>query len=812
MIGKLRISFIIGLLLVCFHGMAQNTAADTVVFRASDVLMRDGDYAIDLFVQLPGVEIGEDQITVSGKPVQYVYVNGKLVFGLNPLSALNYLKAREVVTISVLPSGQPNVNVNIETRDPIDRVIDVQARAMAGMDELPDETGKRPFRFLIGANMHYFTELQQVSADVVASDLGIHSSLVSLTPEPLTSLGENIDVLVGYNRYWDNPISGNALQLSYSFGHERGSTRNRTQSELFKTLFLPQMAFDEQDLEISHVRTHNIKSSFAYRRGRHIRATWNQDLRISYDMRDNLTLTEMDIDNIPKLKRTQELYSLNRSWNLQEAVELGFANAGNRKLPTLNLEMTLGKNRLDAWDLDTVATSIRKRWLTKDGKGLSQQYSARIAQKILDIKNMDPARPQLVRTHSLNADYTISYEDQVKEQQAWDLYQQAVRFPNLANTFDFTFTHLLNSLNLSYSHSRTGEKGTFNLRATLATEFENVVDKERFPYDHKKNGAYFRLRPGLSLDYRNYSLNFSTTAHTPSVEELRHRVDDTNPFSLIAGNPDLKQSLAYSLTLGKRTGSPASRHFLTWNLRAQYEVNPIVRKITLFQKDSVLVEFDNYHAKAGTTLTEPFNAKYAWNSSGDIALMSQWGGPWGFSTRVGASLQFRDLPHFSGEALVRSTDLTPSLMASTSFFPFTRNVKVGLNSTVTYVRGWNDAHSMDVRSLRSTLGAQVHADVLKRFFIVGDYLWDRYRDLLDKEMSHDAHRLYLSLGVKLLRDKQLKVAVTGVDLLQSGSLYNEVITASRRTRIWTPVYGRYFMLDITYRFTSPTARKSPSRH
>ena len=84
MIGKLRISFIIGLLLVCIHGMAQNTAADTVVFRASDVLMRDGDYAIDLFVQLPGVEIGEDQITVSGKPVKYVYVNGKLVFGLNP--------------------------------------------------------------------------------------------------------------------------------------------------------------------------------------------------------------------------------------------------------------------------------------------------------------------------------------------------------------------------------------------------------------------------------------------------------------------------------------------------------------------------------------------------------------------------------------------------------------------------------------------------------------------------------------------------------------------------------------------------------
>ena len=807
MIGKLRILWVIGLLLVCFHGMAQNTAADTVVFYASDVLVRNGDYAIDLFAQLPGVEIMEDQITVSGKPVKLVYVNGKLVFGLNPLSALNYLKARQVVTISVLSPGQPNLNINIETRDPVDRVLDVQARAMAGMDELPDETGKRPLRFHTGANMHYFTELQQVWADVVASNLDIHSSQVSLTPAPLTSLGENIDVSVGYNRYWDNPLSGNALQLSYSFGHERDRTRSRLHSELFKTWFLPQMAIDEQDLQISHVRTHDIQSSFAYRRGKHIRATWNQDLRISYDMRDNLTYTELDINYIPKMQRTQELYSQDRSWNLQEAVELGFANAGNRKLPTLNLEMTLGQNRLDAWDLDTLASSFRNRWLTKDGEGLSQQYSARVAQKILDIRNTDLARPQVVRTHSFNADFTISYANQVKEQKAWDHYQQLVPLPNLANTFDFTFTHLLNSLNLAYSHSRSGEKGTFNLRATLATELENVVDKERVPYDHKKNGAYFRLRPGLSMDYRDYSLNFSTTAHTPSVEELRHRIDDTNPLSLIAGNPELKQSIAYSLTLGKRTGSPISKHFLTWNLRAQYEVNSIVQKMTLFQKDTVLVAFDNYPVKAGTLLTEPFNARYSWNSYGDIFLMSQWGGPWGFSTRVGASLQFRDLPHFSGNALVRSSDLTPSLTASTSFFPFTRNVKVGFNSNVTFVRGWNDVHVMDVRSLRSTLGTQVNADVLKRFFIVGEYIWDGYRDLLDKEMSQDIHRLYLSLGVKLLRDRQLKVAITGVDLLESGSLYHEMISASRRTRTWTPVYGRYFLIDITYRFNNSGGKK-----
>jgi hypothetical protein len=67
-------------------------------------------------------------------------------------------------------------------------------------------------------------------------------------------------------------------------------------------------------------------------------------------------------------------------------------------------------------------------------------------------------------------------------------------------------------------------------------------------------------------------------------------------------------------------------------------------------------------------------------------------------------------------------------------------------------------------------------------------------------MSHDVHRLYLSLGVKLLRERRLKVAITGVDLLQGGSLYHEIISASRRTRQWTPVYGRYFMLDITYRF------------
>ena len=65
---------------------------------------------------------------------------------------------------------------------------------------------------------------------------------------------------------------------------------------------------------------------------------------------------------------------------------------------------------------------------------------------------------------------------------------------------------------------------------------------------------------------------------------------------------------------------------------------------------------------------------------------------------------------------------------------------------------------------------------------------------------------WLQDTIGLLKDKALKISLRGVDLLRGGSLYNVAVNPSSIIQTWTPVYGRYFLIDITYRFNNTNGR------
>ena len=73
--------------------------ADTIAFHAAAVKLNAGEMAIDILEQMPGVEVGENGVSVLNEDVSTVYIDGALLFGDAPMTALNNLRAEEVVTI-----------------------------------------------------------------------------------------------------------------------------------------------------------------------------------------------------------------------------------------------------------------------------------------------------------------------------------------------------------------------------------------------------------------------------------------------------------------------------------------------------------------------------------------------------------------------------------------------------------------------------------------------------------------------------------------------------------------------------------------
>ena len=786
---------------------------DTLIYHADAVIQREGDYAMDLLKQFPGVEVSENGIKVTGKAVKRSYVNGALIFGLDPMAPMEYLKGDEVITMNVYDEANPQDRldgrvrekdrvIDIITKNPIFSTMDLQLRGIAGADQQPKEDGSPQLRYTVGANAHFFSELRQFQADVVTGNVGMHSSNINMAPGPISTNMDNTDFKLGYNRYWQSSLYGNSIQLAYTFGHQKTKNRSHVLREYFETAGTPARDEENENLSTRLVQTHGFNTSANYRTGKHFNVSWNQALQLSRNQNDQSLQEQISIAGGAPMLRDQSSYSANRSWTLQEQVSLGFVSKNQKPLPRITLSMRLGRDNLDAWDLDTLASSYSKRYLTKAGNGLSQHYSAEISQTLFSKSKTDAER-QRSKTLNMTGKYNITYSSQNKLQEAYDLYGTPSPLLNAANTYDFTYSSLINTLELQSLFFCYGNNDSFTMMFNLAGEVEKIIDRERIPSYEPEQKTYFRLRPMVNIGFKSWTLSYNSATQTPSVEQIRHRVNDTNPLSLIAGNPDLKQSYIHNLSLGwsKRN---ITKHSLSGSLSARMTTDPIVSKTLFYAADEVLSEYDNYKVKAGSTLRRSENADYGLSLSASFTAMSQWGGKWKLATQLLPTLSYSLNPQYFGQVLDRTTEWTPGLRASGTFYPVS-SVMVGLNSNLSYIRAWNQSGSLDNRAFRGVVGCQVEASFLKIAFITGDYSWNLYKDFTVPAMGSDVHRLNLSLGVGLLKNKALKIAISGVDLLRGGTQYNVTVGPSSITRTWTPVYGRYFIIDISYRFnnTSP---------
>lgn len=777
---------------------------DTLVYHAAAIAQMNGDYAVDLLRRFPGIEVKDGQIIVTGKHVKRTYINGALIFGLNPMDSMEYLKANEVVTMNVYDETDPEETldgvsrekqrvINIKTKNPIVQSMDLQVRALAGLDQEPRDDGSLQPRYGAGANAHFFSEMTQIQTDLVTSNVGMHSSTINMSPSPITANCDNINIILGFNRYWVNPIFGNALQTSYSFGHESSVGRSQRLSEYYETKGIPARLQDTDSHSSGKIRTHELQAYYNYRTGKHVAFSWNHHLRLSYQATSRHTTEKVTISGSDPMLREELSRSDDQAWNLTETLDIRFL--AQKPRPTVSFDLNLGRDNLNSWELDTLASSYSKRYLTKDGDGLSQRYGVSVSQMLVNSRKMTEGKMNSIQ---VQGSYRIGYSSRDRIQEAYDLYSTSVPLVNAVNTFDYTYSSLQNSLNLRLTaHFGTGSM----VAAHLSAQAERVLDKERIPSEDPHGKVFYRLVPMLTISGRSVSFSFNSFAITPSVEQLRNRIDDVNPLALIAGNPDLRQSMSYSASLQNNSVRRVSKHLLTWNVNGQVKLHPIVSRTLFYPSETVLADYNGYKVLAGSTLLRSENADYSYDMSGRIQLSSQWGGKWKAASRITPSLSYRSLPQYFGDALDRTTELNPSLGFEGNAYPW-KDAMVSFNTNASYIRSRNQSMSMDSRAFRVRAGASVRVDFLKYAFFLGDYSFLLYRNLSSSRMNNDIHRLNLSVGFGLLKDKSLKISIRGVDLLRGGAQYNVSVAPSSIVRAWNPVFGRYFLLDLTYRFNN----------
>jgi hypothetical protein len=147
----------------------------------------------------------------------------------------------------------------------------------------------------------------------------------------------------------------------------------------------------------------------------------------------------------------------------------------------------------------------------------------------------------------LESIYSANSRKNESDQTTYDINLGREVNPFLTNSFESTLLYHRAGMNLRYSGKDLTASGGFNVQSTQLNG-RNATDLIDFYVDRK----FLNLLPSARLRYslatsRNLTLDYDTGIREPSITQLQPQVDNSNPFNIFQGNPDLQPEFQHRL-------------------------------------------------------------------------------------------------------------------------------------------------------------------------------------------------------------------------------------------------------------------------
>lgn len=774
---------------------------DTLVFHANAVQRMTGDFAIDLIAQMPGAEISDMGIKVGGKDISRAYVNGVLVFGRDPMNAMRHLAAEEVVTMNIYDETPLAVDedlaeaqrkdrvIDIHTKNPIIDVTDLQALLSGGVDEEKNIDGKLQERYIAGVSGNFFSEDLQIKADLLANNVGMNqsinmgSSAFSTPASALSSQTVTNYAKVSVEKYWGrNYNTRTGLSVNYTYSDSYNKSPQKSIAEHFKTELSPARTIIDSSSNITSTRRHLLNTGFQKTFDGGLRMSWINNLSLNQNVSAGDVVRENRVEG--------QTYSENSSrrsesdgWAIDESLTFSGRNEDNRNPYSISLKFGADKGNSSGFNIDTLRSSASRRYLEMSGDRLNWNAGANLNYSVL-LKNGK-------HMEQLKFELSSEYAKSNKKQTSFDLLS-GDPVADMVNTYDFTYSTLTSKAGITFSR--------LYFSGGLSVQHSYLADTERIPADGSVSKSYVSLIPYFSI-FNGKGINASLTSSVqlPSLEQLRKRVDNTNPYLVMAGNPDLRPGHNYALSFNY---SSFGLDLTSLMLNATFTDHPIVNREMVFQSATVLPEYDGYEMPAGSVLHYYDNADWALNANIRFSSVARIDfndkiKPINITYELGASGAAN--PSYLMEELYRTYDLTGDAGTRISYNP-TDKLRLSLNGNFAYTRSSSTVSDAVIETLNWNYGMTFKYTPWNFAFIEARYN-NNSRLVLGNDDVWGNDFLKVSLGVNLLGDK-LRILLEGIDLLNNNDMYSTSYTENSFTQSFRPVYGQYFLLSLKYRFNS----------
>lgn len=769
---------------------------DTLKYNvaATQKISRD-DMLGDVLARLPGVSFERGGLAVNGEQIKRVYINDRLVFGDNVSDPLRFLAGSEVVSLRVYDQetreeraglvhkdSRKERVVNVATRSRIETAL--VAQGIAGYGRNFEDTGtEMDNRYMAGVTGNWFSEKMLLSFNAYLNNIGRTNeyravSDISSVPSAYSRVGY---VGAKVMRKFKGAELGNSLSASYSYGNRKSISEKSLTRIYSPDTYYSSRTYDQDSRTLSREDAHNVMLSFnSY-------SKYIPSVNLSFSVADNDMHMSSVLKDVADGKQTgyrQQRIDTGEDYRYAADIKKDFPIGGFRNHVSAKISGGWSSGYSLQRDTSFSSSDVTSFVTTPLGRNLDASVRLGTTRKIRSRKLIWSAEGSWTHQHASVRKFR--YADAVAEANLDSLTSDV-------HTYNYDRYRISTGLKNSFS-----AKG-FSYSVDVGFEYARQKYENVLPYEDVNDKGYLTFVPNVHIGYYNglggnTNLRFAIIPGLPSSQQVSSRFDDLNPMFVSTGNPDLKKSVNYKLSIN---GSYllGQKHSLGFVAGCGW-VDDRIMPVTRYFPESVSVR--GYRMPAGSTLTTydnvdgsvAANAHISWNSMiSALKLLTDMSVNYDFAREPSYVEDRQNLAHRHSPRL--------SLDVRTNFS--TRYV-LSVNST-TSASFVSNTEFDDVSYLDQIVSVKSTNNMTSWAFFNAEYVYTLREPLKNTGSKIQDHMLNAILGFKL-PGSGFEINLSCYDILDRTTSFKTAVLQNYTQTSFSPDFGRIWMVSFVYRFNS----------
>lgn len=770
---------------------------DTMEFNANSFKTKKDANVEDLLKELPGVEIDEEGgITVNGKDVDKVLVNGKPFFGDDPTITTRNLTKDIIEKIQVLDtktkdqaftgeeSDSENKTVNLVIKEENNKGVFGRVAGGVGTDE----------RYEFAGMFNRFDNDQRIS--VLAGGNNVNSPGFSFG-EIRKMFGGSIDsrsfgggqgITTSKNfgtNYADEFSEGRDITANYFYSEsssENKSTRDRENilpdSRYFTNSNSSSYSDNknhkmnlEYDIEIDSTLLINIEPRFSYTNSRTV---YNED-EASSDASNVLTNESVSISDVE---------TIGRNFNNDIDVTKRFGTKG--AFVKFSLE-----NEFDSRDRDDYLNSETNIYGDNSETIVRDQFTDE-KRDITNFNSQLTYRMPLVG-RSFYVDLKYQY-NRNKQEDVKSTYDKDV------NTGEFTDFNTDLSTSFEYINETTSPAVELEYRdKKMSTSFEtsylfrNLKSKDNLRPILNLNRDFEAVELRYRFRYRfstkeSFSLGYTLNNDAPQINQLQAFQNVSNPLNTVIGNPNLNPESNHSIYMRYNSYDFQKGSGFYGYLRANFEENKVVSKSTINEDLVKETTYANVDGSYGYYGFMSYNKKVRLDSIRTVDVNI------GIGPNVSRNINFNNDVKYASQ----NVSLAPSAALR---FIWKDVMEFNPRYSMSFTKSSYDIERFeDQEFVNHSLNLNTATFLPKKFEWRNDIQFN-YNPNIAPGFQNSAWFWNTTLAYSVLED-QGTVTLKAYDLLNQNTNARRIATANYIEDSESTVLQQYFMLSFSWKFNS----------